>query len=336
MSALQRCGSFALKTTLVVGVAVAGWWTATRGVAGVRWIDVANVLSDVQPWHLGELAVIWLVGLGIYSLVLSAALPGLGVRRSLVLNLSGSAVANVVPLGGAVATALNWRMVRSWGHSDRAFVAFCVLTNSLDVLTKLLLPVVAVVTLSLLSLHVPTALWVASAACAVALGVALTVWATVVRGTATDERQATSGWRTAVQAYVSDSGTRIQSLLAEHWPRLIPASLGYVAAQVALLFFALRSVGLDPPIATCLTAAAIERLGTVIPITPGGTGVAEIGAIAWLIATGLDPVGVVAGVLLYRVVLLALDIPIGGVLLGGWAWTHRAAAEQRGVEQVAA
>ena len=58
------------------------------------------------------LAGIWLGGLGIYSLVLSAALPGLGVRRSLLLNLSGSAVANVLPLGGAVATALNWRMVR--------------------------------------------------------------------------------------------------------------------------------------------------------------------------------------------------------------------------------
>ena len=34
------------------------------------------------------------------------------------MNLTGSAVANVMPLGGAVATALNWRMVRGWGHSD--------------------------------------------------------------------------------------------------------------------------------------------------------------------------------------------------------------------------
>jgi uncharacterized membrane protein YbhN (UPF0104 family) len=70
-------------------------------------------------------------------------------------------------------------------------------------------------------------------------------------------------------------------------------------------------------------AAAIERLGTLIPITPGGTGVAEIGTIAWLVASGLDPVEVVAGVLLYRIFLVALEIPVGGTLLAGWALLRR-------------
>ena len=41
----------------------------------------------------------------------------------------------------------------------------------------------------------------------------------------------------------------------------------------------------------------------LVPITPGGTGIAEIGAIAWLVGSGLDPVQAVAGVLLYRVFL---------------------------------
>jgi uncharacterized membrane protein YbhN (UPF0104 family) len=45
-----------------------------------------------------------------------------------------------------------------------------------------------------------------------------------------------------------------------------------------------------------------------------------------LVTTGLDPVGVVAGVILYRVFLFALEIPVGGALLGGWAWRYRGRA----------
>jgi uncharacterized protein (TIRG00374 family) len=321
---------YAGRAAVVLGVGAGGWWTAARGVAGASWHDVGAVLGAVTPGRLLALTGIWLAGLVIYSLVLSAALPGLGVRRSLLLNLSGSAVANVVPLGGAVATALNWRMVRTWGHSDRAFVAYAVLTNALDVLTKLLLPLVAVGTLVCLSLHVPAALWIAAACCAGVLAVAaLAAWLfRRARGhrspgaprwrAASEER-----WQAAVRSHLQDSGGRIRDLVGASWHRLVPASIGYVAAQVVLLFFALRAVGLDAPVTVVLTAAAVERLGTLVPLTPGGTGIAEVGIIAWLVAAGEDPVAVVAGVLLYRVFLVAMEVPVGGVLLAAWAWAHR-------------
>jgi hypothetical protein len=38
---------------------------------------------------------------------------------------------------------------------------------------------------------------------------------------------------------------------------------------------------------------------------------------------GLDPAGSVAGVLLYRVFLVLMEIPVGGALLGAWAWAWR-------------
>lgn len=327
-AALARCMPYAWKAALVLAVGAGGLWTAMHGIAGVQWPDVAGVLRGVAPSRLGLLAAIWLGGLGIYSLVISAALPGLGVRRSLMLNLSGSAVANVVPLGGAVATALNWRMVKSWGHSDGAFVAFCVLTNALDVLTKLLLPLVAVATLVALSAHVPLMLGIAASGCAAVLLIALVVRTTAPRARSSHV-QADQHWRRVVRGHLRDSGAQVRTLFFEHWSRLLPASVGYVAAQVFLLFFSLKFVGLDAPVTVVLTAAAIERLGTLLPITPGGTGVAEIGTIAWLVASGLDPVEVVAGVLLYRVFLIAMEIPVGGVLLGGWAWAHRAPAGRR-------
>jgi putative heme transporter len=317
----------AWKAVVVLLVISGGLWTATHGVAGVAWAEVAPVLRGLTAWQLGRLTLIWLGGLGIYSTVLSAAMPGLGIRRSLLLNLSGSAVANVVPLGGAAATALNWRMARVWGHSNVAFATYCVLTNSLDVLTKLLLPIVGVATFVCLSLHVPAALWAMAVACAAGVSLVLVVHTLVVR-TAVADRGADSRWH-GLRVRLRESANRIRRLLVLHWARLLPGSVGYVAAQVVLLYFSLRSVGLDVPVSTVLMAAGIERLGTLVPITPGGAGVAEIGTIAWLVAAGLDPVEVVAGVLVYRVFLVAMEIPLGGVLLGAWAWLQRTQSGRR-------
>lgn len=326
--ATSRWARQAWKPALVGSVIGGGLWTAIHGVAGVAWIDVAAVFRGLQLRQIGLLSVIWISGLAVYASVLSAALPGLGMRRGLVMNLSGSAVANVIPLGGAVATGVNWRMARTWGHSNVAFAAFCVLTNALDVATKLLLPVIAVLALAVVSVHVPLALWAIAAACAAVLLLIWAIQAVALR----------PGSRAMLKSAAGhpDEGGRLHTfgrqlrqtvlstrrLLLAHWGRLVPASLGYVALQVVLLVFSLRAVGLHAPVTVVLMAAAIERLSTLVPVTPGGVGVAEIGTIAWLVANGLDPVEVVAGVLVYRIILIAMEIPVGGVLLFGWIWRH--------------
>jgi uncharacterized membrane protein YbhN (UPF0104 family) len=300
---LRRGWTHLWKGALVAAICTVGLWVATHGVAGVLWTDVAHVLRGVVWWRLAVLAAVWVGGLGVYSVVLAAAMPGLGLRRGLLLNLTGSAVANVIPLGGAVATGLNWRMTRLWGHSNDDFVAYCVLTNVLDVTTKLVFPLVGVGVLVAVSTPVPGPLWVVSGLCATALVVILVVGSGLLR--------------------LRQSAARIAELLVRGWSRLLPASVGYVAAQLLLFVLSLGAVGLHPAFSIVLMAAAIERLGTLVPLTPGGTGVAEIGTVAWLVAMGVDPVGSVAGVLLYRMFLIALEIPVGGVLLGGWMFLRR-------------
>ncbi|CAN5591549.1 lysylphosphatidylglycerol synthase domain-containing protein [soil metagenome] len=308
------------RAALVVSVLVAGFWTATHRVAGVTWGDVVNQLGQVSGGRLGLLALVWVSGLAIYATVLAAALPGLGFRRGLFLNLTGSAVSNVVPLGGAVGTALNWRMVTRWGHSNSSFVAYCVLTNALDVLTKLVLPVVAVAALVLMPGSVPRTL-VAIALASGASALALVGVGVVVLSPRTSPR------RGRLRAWLSrplrGSASLIRNALRRGWPRLLLASTAYIVSQVLLLDLSLRTVGLRPALAVVVVAAALERLGTLLPITPGGAGVAELGVIAWLMAAGLDPAAVVAGVVLCRVFLVVLEIPVGGALLGGWAWRQR-------------
>jgi uncharacterized membrane protein YbhN (UPF0104 family) len=311
-----------LRLGLAAAMLATGTWVVKHGVAGVAFGAVARVVGDVGAGHLALLALIWAGGLGLYCLVLASAMPGLGARRTLTVNLTGSAVANSIPLGGALATALNWRMLKGWGHSNAAFVAYSTVTNALAVLMKLTLPVVAVGCLVAASAQVPLVLWCTATVCGAVLvgsgGVAMWLSYRMPAG-----RPRRYRWLQRAEASLAGSGAQILQIVRRRWAWLLAGGMAYTGAQVVLLGASLQAVGLQVPVATIVAAAAIERLGTVIPLTPGGAGVAEAGTVAWLIATGFDPTQAVAGVLLYRVFVVVMEIPVGGAVLAGWAWQNR-------------
>ena len=99
----------------------------------VSWTGLLPVLGSVHwPAVVGLLGV-WFLGLYVHAFVLTAAAPSLTHRRAITLNLTGSAVSNVVPLGGAAGVELNRRMMRAWGIDGRAFAGYTFLTNLWDV-----------------------------------------------------------------------------------------------------------------------------------------------------------------------------------------------------------
>jgi uncharacterized membrane protein YbhN (UPF0104 family) len=316
------------KSAVVVALVAAGLWVAIHEVAGVRLHDVVATVDQVSPWWFVGLGLLWVGGLVVYATVLAAALPGLGLRRGLLLNLSGSALSNLLPMGGAVGTAMNWRMVTRWGHSSSSFTAFCVLTNVLDVLTKLVFPGLAVVLLLVVAVPVPGVVWVLTWCCLAGAGGLLAVVCLVPRlairsAGAASSRRTSGGALAWVGRQTRDASGQLGARWQDSWPELLLGSVGYLAAQVALLYGCLAAVSVHSPLAVVVMAAAVERLATLVPITPGGAGVAEVGAVAWLTATGADPVHVVAGVVLCRLFLVAMEVPVGGVLLAGWLWTQR-------------
>jgi putative heme transporter len=320
-----------VKSVVVAAVVAIGLWAAIHHVAGVTLGDVVATVHQVAPgWFVG-LGVVWIGGLVVYATVLVTALPGLSLRRGILLNLSGSAVSNLMPMGGAVGTAVNWRMVTRWGHSTTSFTAFCVLTNVLDVLTKLVFPALASGLLLAVSVPVPGILRTVTWCClAGAAGLLLLVYVVPrLAGVPTDTSPSPRGTaRLLAQARLQarDTSAHFRQLWRDSWPRLLLGSVGYLAAQVALLYGCLAAVSVHAPIAVVVMAAAVERLATLVPITPGGAGVAELGAVAWLSATGLDPTHVVAGVVICRLFLVAMEVPVGGALLVCWLWTERRAA----------
>ena len=86
--------------------------------AGATWSQVGAVLVRLSPGSAVLLTIVWIAGLWAHSFVLAASLPGLTKRRALGLSRAGSAVSNVLPLGGAAGTGLNLASADTVIHYD--------------------------------------------------------------------------------------------------------------------------------------------------------------------------------------------------------------------------
>ncbi len=286
-------------------------------VSGAPWRAVAAALVAVPAHSLALLVGLWATGLAAHTVTLTAALPGLSHRRALLLSLTGSAVANVLPLGGAAGVALNYRMTRRWGFSPAGFAGFTVVSNLWDVLAKLVLPLF-LVPIVLLGLPVPQGLEQlilgASIACpVVALGAAI----------ALAHPRVLIGFGGRVER-----GRRVaMSVVRAGWRRLSLGMAAYTLLLFALLQTCLGVTGAGVMWQVGLLAFCVERLATLVGLTPGGLGLVEVGlAGALALSPGADPAGTAAGVLVYRSLTFGLEIPVGALLLAGWTWRHRSPA----------
>lgn len=323
--------SVLLRAAAALALALTVLWWALPKVAGVGWTAIGATISDISIRVSLGLALLWAGGLLAHSFVLTAALPGLSRRRALTLSLTGSAVSNVIPFGGALGVALNFTMVRSWRFQKSAFATYVMVTNVWDVLAKLALPLVAVVLMTaagalpgsrlrlsaMVGAGVIVALMVAGVAILysdrLAIGTARIVAAAARRIVG---RSRVSAAR--LEADLLDGRDRVRRIVGTRWPQLTSGMVAYVALQGALLWCCLYAVGITVPLYAVMAALATDRLLSLIPLTPGGTGFAEVGTAAALIGFGADPLGVAAGVLLYRAFTFLLEIPVGGVWLGCW------------------
>ena len=323
-SALRLLAGFAVTAAMFTWVVPA--------LAGARWSAIGKVLGTVGAQQIVVLALVWAAGLVAHSFVLTGALPGLSRRRALTLSLTGSAVSNVAPMGGALGVATNLAMVRAWRFRETAFAAFTVVTNIWDVLAKLLLPVVALTALVLAG-HGAGHLVRTTAAVAALL---LLAFLAAVLGALRSERSASLSvdavvrvlrallrgrgerWLLGATRSVLETRSQVCAVASRTWPQLSAGMGAYVLLQAALLWGCLHVVAATLPWYAVLAAFAVERLLSLAVVTPGGTGTAEAGTVAALVALGGDPLAVTSGVLLYRGFIFLLEIPVGALWLAGW------------------
>jgi uncharacterized membrane protein YbhN (UPF0104 family) len=300
-------------------------------LTGSTWHDIRHNLAQIHFLTILAIAGLWLAGLACYTIAMTASMPGLSHRRALALNLSGSSVSNVLPFGGVVGTGLNVAMIRSWRLSLRSFASSTAVLNLVNLLAKLVLPVVA----GLIVFHqkgLPH--WLGHAAVVASVAAALVVLAVVAA-------LISKGWAIRVDAVLrriqsvrpgrrgTPAGTgpgpvsmmqgEVRDIFRQNWGRLTAGLGGYVLLQWALFALCMHTAGIHGSPSAVFAAFAVERALTLAVVTPAGTGVAEVGATALLVALGFPAAPSAAGVLLYRLFVYLAEIPVGALVVAGWA-----------------
>ena len=319
---------------LTLGVGLL-WWSMPH-VSGATWTVLGAALRDVTAPQLAGLTALWILGLLAHSFVLTGALPGLTRRRALTLNLTGSAVASVAPAGGALGVAANWAMARAWHVRKSSFAAFTMVTNIWDVVAKLALPLVALMALLASGGLASETMRVCAMTATVALLAVL-----VVAGSAVASDRA-AGWlaralaatahvvtrhrfpsRVATAARILETRGIARDVITGCWPQLTASMSAYLLLQGVLLWGCLHVAGVTLPVYAVVAGFAVERLLTLVVLTPGGTGTSDWGLVATLVALGGEPMSVAVGALLYRGFIFFLEIPVGALWLGGWLLARR-------------
>jgi uncharacterized membrane protein YbhN (UPF0104 family) len=271
-------------------------------------------------------------------IMICSVLPSIRLREAAVANLGSNAVANTLPAGGALAMGISWAMLSSWGVSTAQYVLYTLVSGIWNVFARLGLPVLALAVLVtatrpgagliaaaavglllLAALAAGLGLLVRSEAFAFRAGRALqygavTACRLVRRQASFDIPGSLLGFRRQAGALIAARGWRI--------------TVATAAANLTLwlvLLACLRGVGLSQaqvPWQTSLAAFAFVRLLTVLPLTPGGIGITELGLIG-ILAAGAGhqaTAQVTAAVLLYRAVTYLPPIPLGAIACLAWRY----------------
>jgi uncharacterized membrane protein YbhN (UPF0104 family) len=328
----MRNAGKARRTTasVLVGVAAAAMVVLLPRAVGTTWATVGGLLGQISVAGLAGLVVVWIAGLCSHSFVLAASLPGLTKRRGLTLSLTGSAVSNVLPLGGAAGTGLNFAMTRHWGFSSTAFAGFLAVTTLVNVVAKLGVVVVALFLIPAAHTALPvgrTGLLLIPVLAALGLVVWVLLNAPVAawcgRGLDRLVGMVRSGRQSTLESSLPELRLSILRVFRGGWVPMSAGMLGYLFLQAALLWLCFHVLGASLGTPAIIAGLAVERLLTLIPITPGGAGVVEVGTTAALIALGGEPAVVTAGLLLFRGFTFLLEIPVGGTTLAIWLLRNR-------------
>jgi putative heme transporter len=132
-------------------------------------------------------------------------------------------------------------------------------------------------------------------------------------------RPAPSRWVERTDRFRTDS----LDLVRHRWPALTAVAVSSHVALFLVLLTCLRMVdgqGAQVHWIVVLAVFSVTRLVTIVPITPGALGVAELSYVAGLTAVGVGSSAAAAAVLLFRFLTWFLPIPLG---LGAWLLWRR-------------
>jgi uncharacterized membrane protein YbhN (UPF0104 family) len=291
---------------------LSGTWVAVLAAS-----TVLNVVTFAFPWMV--------------------VIPRLSFIAALRMTQASTALTLVVPGGAPMGMAISFGMLRSRNISSRVAGFAVALTGIWNQLSVFLFPVVALMLVAADSRLPATLEWVALAGVVVTLAIfGLTGYslasperarrfgdrlAAIVSRIAGLLRREPVGWNGETLLALREEAL---GLLRQRWLALSVTTLANQLTGYLMLELSLRAVGIslsELTIAETFAAWSIGRLLGSLPITPGGVGIVELGLIGTLVGFGGRDAQVVAGVLLYRFLVVAPTLVLGA--LAGLTWRLR-------------
>ncbi len=269
-----------------------------------------------------------------YPIVLVQALTTLRLPEAFVNHMTGTAITNSVPSGGAIALPVNYTMYMSWGFTPASISAGMLSAGVWDWLLRISLPVLAVLGIAFTGEALGW-MWLVSIGGILAVAVMVLVLSKIL-GRETDARRfaqwidrgGATVFRIAkrdkpdIEAAVMQFRTDLNSIVQSRALRLTIATIANHLAMATLFAVSVYSVGIEPsqiPIPWMVLAFALGRFLVMIPVSPGGLGLVDLGwigllTLGWQTTNPGVPVDsdlIAAGVLLFRALTLLPPILIG-------------------------
>lgn len=294
---------------------------------------------ELAPITVGQIVVITILGVintctNLPPIMLT--LPGLRFREAFVTNTASSALSNTVPEGGAVATGLNFAMLRSWGFTLDRITSSYLTTGIWTNLCRYSLLALGMVVLSATETVAPWVPWVALVALVLMVVAVLLLILALHRESFAQRLGRVVGWlirpvmKLLRKPAIDDMDERVDSfrqLIAETagnvWKSLTATMLLSQFTAFFILGVALRMQGIDESTvswARIVVAWGGMSLASLIVPTPGGLGVAEaaLAAILSPVIPEDQTANMVSAIMLFRGATWFLPIPIGSVSYLFW------------------
>jgi len=318
---------------LTYGVVLAVLIFAVGRLRSTNWTALAESVTPAM--------VVVVLALGVANMVTNAppvviTLPGLRLREAFVTTTASSALSNTVPEGGAVATGLNFAMLRSWGHGLPAITSSYLTTGIWTNLVRYGLGAVALWAM-VAGGERGTTVVVGAVVLTVGVAVATVVLGAILRSEGFARGLGRVIGRVSAPVYrlirrtppsdmpaeVVGFRDRLVGIVRTRWHTLTLAMLLSQLTTCAVLWAAVRLQGVTPDevgLPRIVLAVVLMSTASLVVPTPGGVGVAEITLVA-VMGAGLssdltDPLMVATA--LFRLATWAEPIPVGAASYLFW------------------
>ena len=323
----------------------------TLVVLAVVFVGILPQFADYgKAWEAARsLPAIWLLALAsvaaanllAYSLQWSAPLPELPFGAAFGVSQTSYMVSNGVPAGGALVLPVQFSMLADHGVDRTKATAATGVTAVWNLLATFMVPLIALCLLIGSGTLTP-ARWAGLIGGILAFIVFAFTLRALLRSETTARRLGGGAERAVAPVVrmvrgkllgdgkglgwadtVANFRASTHDLLAARWAHISGAHLLGQFAQFAVLAVALAGLqrDLDPrtTLVTTLFAFGVGRLGTLIPITPGGLGTVDGLLAALLVSAGnASNSDALAAVLIWRVLTFLPGLVVGGIAFVVW------------------